>query len=263
MENFYPNTDFLSRSQDFSPFVENNTINLSECGVDPNVLVDNDSYPIPVAQRVDKPIALPLSTLDTENTLVRNVEEMELAYDKMGSVLRQHRNSLQKKAGTLAAYNWAPAQADTHNFVLNATGANGALTFEDILKLSGNYDDLDAPQEGRVLLLTPKHRQQLQAQDIKLYKAVFEGKNPLFGFAVYVFSKNPTYSAGVRNAYGAAGDIASIAWLDTEVMRAQGDIEMFADLKNPYQRGDIVGFQLRFAGLSIRKKYSSALVSAS
>jgi hypothetical protein len=36
---------------------------------------------------------------------------------------------------------------------------------------------------------------------------------------------------------------------------------MFVRYKDPEQRGDIVGFQMRFAALSIRGKYSGAIYS--
>src|SRR6185437_14671098 len=49
MEVYYANYTFLTRSQDMSMFVENNTINLADCGVDPNVLVNNTVYPVPVS----------------------------------------------------------------------------------------------------------------------------------------------------------------------------------------------------------------------
>jgi hypothetical protein len=244
-----------------SAFVEYNKLNLAEIGVDPNVLIDNTSYPVPVSQRIDAAKELALSTLDTENTLVRNVEQMEVAYDKMSSVTRQHQNSLRLKAAQLAAYNWAPAKQDEFNAVLAATGAGGALTFEDVIRLAGAYDDMDVPAEGRILALCPRHRRDLMAQDMKLYKQIFTD-GTLYNFQLFSFSKNPTYTAGVRNAFGAAGSMASIAWHQDEVMRASGDVDVFSKLRDPGERGDIIGFQMRFAALSIRKKYSGAVYSA-
>jgi hypothetical protein len=44
MEKFYPDWSFLSVVRDLSMFVENNTINLAEAGVDPNVLINNTTY---------------------------------------------------------------------------------------------------------------------------------------------------------------------------------------------------------------------------
>ena len=93
MEGFYPDRSFLARSVDMTPMVEYNKINLAEAGVAPDVLVDNKDYPVPTMSRTDTPLELTLHTFDTKNTVVRNVEEMETAYAKMESVVRQHRNT--------------------------------------------------------------------------------------------------------------------------------------------------------------------------
>jgi len=230
------------------------------------VLIDNSSYPVPTVQRGDTPLELPLSTFDTENTLVRNVEELELAYEKMESVLRQHRNALFKKASTLAAYNWAPQTNSAVNPVLEASGAikNGvrSISFDDILKMMGRFDDMDLPSEGRVMVLCPRHRSELMSEDMKLYKQVMS-LGDLFGFKVFTFSKNPGYSGeGVKAAFEAVGNPATIFFHEDEVMRAQGTLDMFVKYRDPDQRGDVVGFQMRFAALSIRKKYSGAIYSA-
>ena len=78
MEGFYPNRTFLARSVDMTAMVEYNKINLAEAGVDPEVLVDNTTFPVPTASRSDTALELPLHTFDTKNTVVRNVEAMEL-----------------------------------------------------------------------------------------------------------------------------------------------------------------------------------------
>lgn len=258
LEKFYPDRSFLQRSRDLSDFVTYNTLNLAEVGADPNVLIDNATYPVPTVQRTDIPHTVALQTLDSENTVVRNVEEMEAAYGKMESVARQHREAIFKKAAQMAAYNWAPAQDNASNFVQQAAGG-GTLSFDDIIDLAGRYDDVDAPKEGRILLLSPTHRRQLQKEDKKLYKQIYETGNAFYDFLVFSTSVTPTYSAGVKNAMGAVGDTASIAYLESEVCRAIGDMDMFYTPKDPGERGDIIGFQMRFLARSMRGKYAGAI----
>ena len=76
-EGLVPDTSFLSRSVDMSEFVDANKLNLAEAGVDPEVLIDNDVFPVPSSQREDIPKELLLHTFDTKNTIVRNIEEKE------------------------------------------------------------------------------------------------------------------------------------------------------------------------------------------
>ena len=137
MEGFYPDRSFLARSVDMTPMVEYNKINLAEAGVAPDVLVDNKDYPVPTMSRTDTPLELTLHTFDTKNTVVRNVEEMETAYAKMESVVRQHRNTLQAKTAAYAAHNWAPAKT-AELTPAKATAAPGKISFEDILKMPGS-----------------------------------------------------------------------------------------------------------------------------
>jgi hypothetical protein len=63
---------FVSECRDFSMFVENNTLNLAEAGVNPTVLLNNTTYPIPIADRTDLPIAIPIDRFDTENTSIKD-----------------------------------------------------------------------------------------------------------------------------------------------------------------------------------------------
>lgn len=267
-----PKGTFLAESVDMSEFVEYNTINLAEIGADPNVLFDNAVFPVPTASRTDLPKTIPLHTLDTENTVVRNIEEMELAYNKMDSVIRQHQETLVKENGMLAIQNWAPAADGAFTPVAASTGANNAvtglktLTFEDIINFQKKFKDLDVDMDELILVLTPQHEADLMAEDLKLYKEVMTS-NKLFNFKVYNYSKNPYFTAaGAKKAYGAvpAGTDtqASIAWVKSEVMRCTGTYDVFATFADPGQRGDIIGFQQRFHAMPFRAKYTGAIYSA-
>ena len=202
MEGFYPDRTFLTRSVDMTPMVEYNKINLAEAGVAPDVLIDNTDYPVETMSRPDTPLDLPLHTFDTKNTVVRNVEEMETAYSKMESVVRQHRNTLQSKTAAYAAHNWAPAK---HAELTPAkeTLAPGKISFEDILKMDAWFRSQDIDPATLVAVLNPYHLADLQLEDMKLYKTMLES-NRLFGFNVFTFSKLPYYKQadGTKVAFG-------------------------------------------------------------
>lgn len=274
MERFYPDWSFLRESRDLSEFVEYNKINLAEAGVDPNVLINNTTWPIPYAQRADVPLELPLDTYDTENTLVRNIEEMETAYNKMASVVMGHRNALINKLSQKAAHAWAPGATGQFTPVKPTTGAgaNGfkKITLDDIDKLSTDLDLIDAPDAGRILVLHPTHLSQLRAEDRQLFKGYVEHKPgfELMGFKVYKYRKTATFNknTGEKKAFGAAAapttdTISSLAYVNTEVMRCEGTVEMFSKIKDPGERGDILGFQMRALALPMRNKYSAAIYS--
>lgn len=271
-ENFIPSTSFLSRSVDMSEFVDYNKINLAEAGVDPKVLVDNTNFPIASAQRTDTPLELPLHTFDTENTIVRNIEEKESAYKKMESVVRAHKNALLRQTSSFAANSWAPSKNADLTPVRATTGAPNAsgqkaLSFEDILQLRSWFTGREVPVDSLVLVLNSIHEADLLAEDAKRYKEMIVN-GQIWGIKYFTSSVLPYYTAatGAKKAYGAAvaeatDTQASLMYCDTEVMRAMGTTEVFAKYKDPEQRGDILGYQQRFTALPIRGKYVATLYS--
>ncbi len=272
MEAFIPNRAFLSATTNMDQFVENDKINLAEAGVDPNVLINNTTYPVPFAERSDTPLEIVLDVYDTEGTVLRNAELIELAYDKRSSVVAGHKNALLNKFSKKACHAYAPASNDTFTPVKVTTGAVSGgfkvITFQDLLDLKTAFDDLDAP-EDRMLVLNPTHFNQLAKQDLVLMKTIMQSNDNLFGFKLFTFSQTPKYnkSTGAKVAFGAApapatDTIASVAWCQSEVMRALGTFDMFERLKDPEQKGDIINFQMRGIALPKRNKMIASIYSA-
>jgi hypothetical protein len=279
MEKFYPTAPWLARAQDFSGNVEYNTINLAEIGADPQVLVNNTTYPVPFADRADVPLALPLDYYDTEGTVVRNAEQQQLAYNKMDTVISQHGKALGAAQSLKAAWNFAPQANGAFTPVLPtlgnakvayAVGSRLPFSFRNIIAAAQAFDAINAPTDGRVLVLGTQHKQDLLNEDVNLFKGFADYKTgmigQLYGFDIYTSTQCPTYNntTNTKNAYGAApagtDAVSSFFFVDTEVMRAQGTMDMFSRLRDPEARGDIVGFQQRFVALSIRGKLQGAVV---
>jgi hypothetical protein len=265
---FYPDGSWLNELTSMDHMVEYNTINLSQIGADPNVIKDNSTWPLTITQRTDSGIQIPLATFDTEPTFVTNVEEMETAYDKCESVVRQHVSALRTKAALSAAYNIAPSSNTSATPVLATTGNNRgdgkkALTYKDILKLRTAFNKANYPMQGRVLVLSPEHEEDLLAEDVNRYNRIME-TGQLAGFKVYTFNGNPTYNtSGEKNDYGTlTGQPSSIAFINSEVMRAMGDIEGEPEKRWADYRGWLLGFQMRFVAMPFRSKGIAAIYSA-
>lgn len=272
LEGGIPDSSFLARSVDMSPLVEHNKINLAEAGVEPEVLFDNKVYPIAVTSRDDIPLEIALHTLDTKNTVVRNIEAMELAYDKMASVVRGHKNALHRYRTRLAAFNWCPQKNTDSTPVIATSGAKNkanlkAVSFEDFLFLAAKYKGLDVDLSRVSVTLCPIHEMDLMAEDKKLYKSIIQdGK--LFGMNLFSSSVLPCFNAttGEKLAFGAQAGAtdtqASIVYCEDNVMRAVGDTDVFVTYKSPKERGDIIGYQQRFTALPINGKNLAAIYSA-
>jgi hypothetical protein len=278
-ENFYPaDTGWFSRSIDHSPLVENDRINWAIIGADPTIYVNRDTVanPIPITPRTDTHAYVDLDTLDTENTPVTNIEKMELAYDKMASVIRQHKKSLLAESLKRAAYSWCPA-TNGAGFVISTTGTTNAghkrFVIDDLSALAAKWNSAEYPAVGRVFMLHYAHLQDLQFQDKDLYKTLINLKTGqplhLHGFDIYTGATvMPRYnkSTSAKVAYGAApagtdSPASSIAWIDSEVFRADGSYDMFDRSRDPEIRADFVGFQKRFVAGQTASRGVGAIVT--
>lgn len=276
-ENFYPDSSFLKYGKDFSALVENNAINMADAGLDPNVLINNTTYPIAVVQRGDTPIRIELDKFETENTLVRRPEVIQYAYNQLESVIIGHRNQLRTKTAEKAAHAYAPEKDDVYSPVISTTGAaNGTrrtLSFEDVLALKERFDNMEIPVEERYLVLHPSHVTDLIGLDVKGFKDITDivnGQPKRFaGFGILQFSRMPYYDLSTMEKlpWGAApipgNGFASFAFQAGEVMKADGDIFMYSTENDPKERATIVGFDKRFIAVPIRNKGIGAIVSAS
>lgn len=249
-ENPIPDHSFVNASQDLSAHVNNDVIHLQEAGVDPGVHIDyfdSTDDDLPIANVDDIPSEVVLKTYSTEQTKHRNLEEVELAYNKMTSVIQRHKNSLAKTLGKSAAYSWSPATQDTYN----KKTALGSDSFIDaIIDMRQFFSDLDMIDDLNICL-SADHVGKLYKEDKDLYKAIFSKEtNRLYGFKVYEYSQTPIFtSAGAKKPLGStleAGDTrCSFMWSSKEVFRSMGSVQVYPTYKHSGQQADLVSFAQR------------------
>ncbi len=275
-KNFYPDSSFLNYTKDFSALVEADAINMADVGVDPDVLINNTTYPIAVKQRIDTPIRVELDLFETENTLVRRPEVIEYSYDQLESVLMGHRNVLRSRTAEKAAHAFAPQEDTQYTPVIATTGIEYGnrkrLSVEDILLLKERFDAVDIPLEDRYLVLHPNHLTDLILFDVKSFKDIADlenGKLKRFaGFSVLQFSKPARYNGTTMKKVAfttpkaETDSFCSFAFQKEEVMKADGNVFMYAKENDPEERGTIVGFDKRFIAVPIRNKALGAIVSS-
>jgi hypothetical protein len=275
LEPFRPMMGWLNEADDMTSEVDNDTINLADAGVDPDVLVNNTTYPIPIVSRTDTPLAIPLDLLRTENTVVRDAETIWLSYNKLESVLRGHRNALLTASRIRAAHAYAPASDNTFTPVIESTGSivssRRKLKLEDLSRLEKRFNDFDAP-DNRVALLSSAAIDDLKTQDINLFKE-FMRMNPgesvnLFGFKVYRWNAQAVYNGSLAkkalNAVAAPStdrNALVTAFVGSEVMKAEGSMKMFTTGPDDAQiDGTAAGFRMAFIALPKRSKAIATII---
>ncbi|MDO5608260.1 MAG: hypothetical protein Q4G08_07395 [Capnocytophaga sp.] len=266
-ENPVPNHSFVYQSTDMSQYVENNKLHLAEAGIEPGVHEDyfatsNDALPVAEVKDIHNEVVL--KTYSTEQTRHRQLQEIELAYNRRESVINRHRISLAKNLGKRAAYMWSPQQDNEHNKVLNLNATDSVI--DGIIDIKAFLEAKDI-YEGINICLNADHLARIRKEDKRLYKDILN-EQQMYGIKVFQYSQNPLYtSAGVKKPFGATKETtdkqASFIWVTDEVFRCFGDVEMYANLRDSGIQADTLSFAQRALVGVIRAKnpkYSGAIL---
>lgn len=268
-ENPIPDHSFVFASTDMSEYVENNKLHLAEAGIEPDVYEDyfaGNENPLPVASITDIPNEVVLKTYSTEQTRHRDLQEIELQYNKRVSVMNRHKTSLAKNIGKRASFAWTPAATDAFNKVIQL--ADGESFTDAVIDMEAFFGGLDV--DGVLnICLDKNHMAMIRKEDKKLYKDIKSEKGAdLYGFKIYSYSKNPLFtSVGVKKPFGAtveAGDKrCSFMWVTDEVFRCFGDLNMYENLRDSGLQADTLSFAQRALVGKIRAnspKYLGAII---
>lgn len=255
------NDSFLAPITSHDDKVNADTINFNTIGAAPDVLVDNTSYPIATAGRTDDSVVVSLKKLDTTNTSITDDELFALTYDKKSSVRKQHLEALMIAHIKLGAFSLAPTSHSANAPVLATTGATTGvrkrLKMEDIIRYKALVDALEIPLEGRNLVLSPEHIEDILLIDQSFrdrYNSTETGKiiKQIYGFNIWESLHTPKYvgTTLAKKAWGAAAaasDIPSSVFYSTvNVMKAKGSTSMYyrdASM-DPENRKSVVGFRM-------------------
>jgi len=268
---------------DYSEDLMNGSVlHLQDIGVDPEILINNTTYPIATVTRTDADIALTLDLLETKNTKIPYQTLFSIPYNKIVSVNEQHKETLMEGYVAKGTHAVAPAVNTANTPVLTTTGTADALGRKallpaDIVRLKKAFDDLKVPQVGRRLVLCPAHVSDLLSIDQTFEKKYnvdhVEGKiGRLYGFDIYEYPTNvcydPAVAGGTKKAYGAAvldtDALASVAFHEKRVWKAMGDLIPFLREAgdDPENRATVIGYSLRAMINSTKATGAGAAIGA-
>lgn len=249
---------WLDGIPDSSSIVKNDVIHLVDVGVDPDVLINNTTYPIPLQALDDADIAIQLDKFQTKVTPVTDDELYAISYDKMQRVKESHGNSITDSKFAKAAHAICAQKNTASTPVLVTTGARDAdtgrikLCMQDVINLKKALDKLQVPTAGRRLVLCSDHVNDLLETDqhFKEQYNINRGEGTVgrqYGFDIYEFGNNPLYTtAGVKKAVGSTAETGefqcSFAFYVPRVFKATGSTKMYfseASTDPEYQRNKI------------------------
>lgn len=287
VESFQPEiqASFLSEIPDESRWVqssgggENEIIHLVDIGADPEVLINNTTYPIGYETLENGDIMFQLDNFDTKATKVTESELYAITYDKIAVVNKKHKNAIMATKFAKAIHALAPASNTIATPIIGTSGAvvagKKSCSVDDIITLSGALSDAGVPDDGqRVLVLNTKHVTGILKEVKNFYKDyanIERGqlKSLFYGFKVYVFHKMPTYLAAnnTKVAFKAlfnpnTQNEASVAFYAPDMFRAEGSTKMYFDEPDTQNRFTAVNYNHKYLVLPKKNRAIAAIVTA-
>lgn len=268
VESFQPEIEasFLSEIPDESRWVqssgsgENQVIHLVDIGADPEVLINNTTYPIGYETLANGDISFQLDKFSTKATKVTDDELYAITYDKIAVVNKKHKNAIMAKKFGKAVHALAPASNATLTPVIGTTGAtvSGKKTcsVDDIISLAGALNTAGVPDDGqRILVLNTQHVTSI-LKEVKNFYQDFANvgtgqiKSLFYGFKVYVYHQMPFYLAAdnTKVSFGAVfnpatHNVASVAFYAPDMFRAEGSTKMYYDEPDTQNQASAVNYR--------------------
>lgn len=269
---------FMNGIPDFSQHAENDVIHLADVAGDPDVLIDNTTYPLEIQNIDGEDIAIKLSKFETKPTRITDDELYALSFDKMALVKTRHGNKIGESRLDKAIHAFAPAENTAETPVLLTTGAvadgRKKLLRADVLLLKAKLDKLKCPKSGRRLVLCNDHVNDLLEEDQKFANQYHNYESgvisKMYGFEIMEYVNCPAFGQNLKKkgfgSVSADGDFeASVFFYVPRMFKASGTTKMYySEAKtDPVNKQNLVSFTNRFVALPQKRQGAcGAIVSA-
>lgn len=272
--------DFLDGIPDESRHVDNDVIHLVDIGANPDVLINNTTYPIPIQDVDDEDIAISLDKFQTKQTEVTDDDLESASYKIIAERVKGHVESLLESTGDKAAHAMTPQQHTAKTPVLTTTGeaneyGRKALLPKDLNRLKKEMTDAGVPLKGRRLVLSSEHVYDLlnasQAFKDQYYK-IAEGKVlNMFGFEIREHANNAKFyldgdtwkKRGFSEVAQAGDRECSFAFFVKRMFKAKGTTKYYLSeaKNNPGTQANYFNYRQRFIALPKKQEAIAAIVS--
>lgn len=275
---------FLDGVRDYSQYVagdeESQVIHASYFGVEPDVLINNTTYPIPVQELDGADIPISLDKYQTKATPITDDELYALAFKKMEAVKQAHSDVLVKNRLKKAIHAFGPGSNTVDHPVLVTTGdlVNGRrrMIWEDVINIRSAYAKMGVEIEGLRFVLCPDHVNDLLIEEKSMLAksyANFQGGviTSQLGLEFREFFANPYYNVAAKTklSFGAlpvdaTDSQASIVFPVAKTGKATGKTKMyFSEAKSdPLTQRNLINFRNYFIAMPLVSKGFVAIVSA-
>ncbi|WP_395049408.1 hypothetical protein [Flavobacterium sp.] len=250
-------------------------INIPRANFNPDVLVNNSVYPIPVQAYTDDTIVLSIDKYQTKATSVSDDQIIGSAYDKIDATTRSHVRAILTKKFKKAIHSISPTSDAPATPVIAATGAIvggvATLVYDDLVNLKDRFDADEVDPSGRHIVLSTKHWNDL-LKDRERFGDKLINHNTgmpapmIAGFMLHQYNGNPLFtSVGVKKAFGAvkaAGDReGSVAFWEGGIAKKTGMTKQYftpASLDTANQ-ANLLNYRHYFMALPFESRFIGAI----
>lgn len=254
---------------DVTQMGEENIIHIPTSEFNPEVLINNKTYPIAIENYTDDEVIVKLDKYQTKATKVTDDQVMGASYNKIDAVTKAHTSAINARKYKKAIHALAPDDNTAKTPVLQIKGTE--CTYEDLVALKDKCDELEWPEEGRRLVLCNKHwnallkdRKNFGDQLINYKKG--EVAPIIAGFEIKKYIASPHYAGTKKKAFGeapASGDKpASVCFVVENVRKKTGlTKQYFSEAKSDtVNQANLLNYRHYFIAVPVEKKFIAALI---
>lgn len=254
---------------DVTQMGEENIIHIPTSEFNPEVLINNKTYPIAIENYTDDEVIVKLDKYQTKATKVTDDQVMGASYNKIDAVTKTHTNAINARKYKKAIHALAPDDNTAKTPVLQIKGTE--CTYEDLVALKDKCDELEWPEEGRRLVLCNKHwnallkdRKNFGDQLINYKKG--EVAPIIAGFEIKKYIASPHYAGTKKKAFGeapASGDNpASVCFVVDNIRKKTGlTKQYFSEAKSDtVNQANLLNYRHYFIAVPVEKKFIAALI---
>lgn len=253
---------------------ESNIINIPISDFDPEVLINNTTYPIALQAYSDDGAIIQLDKYQTKVTTLSDDQVIGAAHDRITAATKPHVKSITKAKYRKAIHAIAPSSSTTNTPVLECTGpvigTRKRMIYEDLVAMKDQADTLEWPEEGRRVVLSTDHYNDLLLLKDEIGKALVnyeKGKTmpTIAGWEVYSYIANPYFStAGAKLAFGAipisTDRKATVYFSVDNIAKKTGLTKQYfkkADT-DPENQTNMLNYRHYFIAMPVRSRYIAA-----
>lgn len=258
---------------------EKNIIHIPTSDFEPEVLINNSTYPISLQNYDDDSVEIALDKYQTKVTTLSDDDIMGASYDKIDNATKGHTSAIASNKYIKAIHALAP-QADSEKTPIvkttgDADGTRKKMKLADIIALKKKFDKMQVPNMGRRLVLCADHVADLLELDQRFatqYYNYTTGKiADLYGFEVFEYVANPYFDSATntKKSFGAIPTDtdfqASVAFYTENVAIKTGDTKQyFSESKtDPENQTNKLNYRHYYICVPKRAMAIGAIVSAS